>query len=64
LTVDRGRADEIVEDTLIRFDVVAESLDVKETSVGGEAYLSEFRKVVEPSSNSKIPGVINRRLGP
>ena len=43
--------------------IVAESLDVQETSVGIVADLPQLREILQPLSDAKVAGVVNRRLG-
>ena len=42
--------------------VMADALDVWETSVGLEAYLPECGKVVQPSTDAEVVGVVDRRF--
>jgi len=44
--------------------VMAESLDVEQTSVGIKADLPQGGKVSQPSSNGEVAGVVDGRLGP
>jgi hypothetical protein len=43
--------------------VVADPLDVEQTSVGSEADLPECGKVVKALADIEVPGVVNGRLG-
>ncbi len=39
-------------------------MDVEETPVGGEADLPECGKIVEPSADTEVTGVVDGGLGP
>src|SRR6266566_4238423 len=59
---DRG-ACEREEGVLSQTTVVAQSLDVQETSVGFKADLPESGKMNEPLGNSKVEGIVGGELG-
>ena len=44
--------------------VVADSLDIEETSVGSKADLPECGKVVQPFADVEVAGVVDRGLRP
>ena len=43
--------------------VVADSLDVEQTSIGLEAYFPQGEEVLEPFPDPKIPGVVDGGFG-
>ena len=44
--------------------IVAELLDVEQTSIGGEADRPQRGQVVQPFADGKVTGVVDRRFGP
>lgn len=64
LAVDDGGGGDVVEDGVADGRVVADSLDVEETSVGAVADLPECGQVVEPFPDAEVAGVVDGRLGP
>jgi hypothetical protein len=44
--------------------IVADSLDVEQTSIGSKADLPECGKVVKPFSDVEVTAVVNRSLCP
>ena len=63
LAVNGDRAGNVMESIFAGHGIVAESLDVQETSVGIVADLPQLWKILQPLSDAKVAGVVNRRLG-
>ena len=57
------RAGDASESIFADHRIVAESLDVQETSVGVVADLPQLRKILQPFSDAKVAGVVDRSLG-
>ena len=63
LTVNRNRSLHLLEGCFPNVAVVAQLLDVEQTSVGSEADLPQARQVLEPFADGKVPGVVDGGLG-
>ncbi len=64
LTVEGDGLRDVVERGFADGGVVADSLDVEETSVGVEADLPECGQVVQPFADAEVAGVVDGGLGP
>ncbi len=64
LTVEGCGTCDVVERGFADGRVVADSLDVEETSVGVEADLPECGQVVQPFADAEVAGVVDGGLGP
>ena len=63
LTADDGGSGEVGEGGFTNGGVVADSLDVEETSIGGEADLPECGQVVQPFADAEVAGVVDGGFG-
>src|SRR5215212_590973 len=64
LSLDSQRLNDSVQLSLANCTVVADSLNVKETSIGLEAYLPQSGQVVQSFADIEVPSLVDRRLGP
>src|SRR2546430_15506528 len=63
LSIDHDRSLQVLERCFADEAVVADALDVEQTSVGGKADLAQFLEILDASANIKVAGVVDGRLG-
>jgi hypothetical protein len=63
LSVDHGRSFQLSERLFADGAVMANSLDVEQTSVGLEADLAQLRKILQTAANGKVACIVDRRFG-
>ena len=63
LTIDLDRSDDLIESIFADRAVVAETLDVEQTSVGLEADLPQGGQVLQPLADAEVARVVDGGLG-
>src|SRR5437588_341249 len=63
LSIDHDRSLQVLERCFADEAVVADALDVEQTSVGGKADLAQFLEILDASANIKVAGVVDGRFG-
>jgi hypothetical protein len=64
LTIHGNRSLHVLERCFADEAVMADALDVEQTSVGRKADLAQFLKIFEASADRKIAGVVDGRFSP
>src|SRR3954470_5999850 len=63
LSIDYDRPLQVLERCFADEAVVADALDVKQTSVGRKANLAQFGEIFDASANFEVAGIVDGRLG-
>src|SRR3954463_5944243 len=63
LSIDHDRSLQVLERCFADEAIVADALDVEQTSVGRKADLAQFREIFDASGDVEVAGVVDGRFG-